>query len=257
MKRIIYLLPVVAFLMGVQSCCCDKDDDDSAPVAAPAIQPNGDYPVDLGLSVKWATCNVGATTPEEYGDYYAWGDTATYYATGYAREHPQAHWKEGKESGYNDDTYKFRNNFSHKLTKYCSKSSYGDEGYIDNDTTLLPVDDVAHYMWGGNWRMPTRAEFEELLDSCDWAWTDYNYADVHGWKVTSRKDSTKSIFLPTNGYRSETHLSGIHTSGYYWSSSLVTNNPRGAWGLYFYSSNSCCMKKYDRHNGFTVRPVCP
>ena len=68
MERIIYLLPVAVLFMGVQSCCCDKDDDDSAPVAAPAIQPNGDYPVDLGLSVKWATCNVGATTPEEFGE---------------------------------------------------------------------------------------------------------------------------------------------------------------------------------------------
>ena len=255
MKRIIYLLPVVALFMSVQSCCCDKDDDnDSAPVAAPAIQPNGDYAVDLGLSVKWATCNVGANTPEEFGDYYAWGDTATYYEPGYAREDPQTHWKEGKSSGYNASSYKFINSSSKKLIKYCNKSSEGDGDYTDNDTTLLPVDDVAHSKWGGNWRMPTQAEFEELLDSCDYEYiiTDNN---VYGMKFTSRKDPSQSIFLPGAGNRTGTSLStGSHTE--YWSSSLDTNNPNQAWTLRFDRRNHSIVK-YHRPYGYPVRPVCP
>ena len=250
MKRIIYLLPIAALLMGVQSCCCDKDDD-SAPVAAPAIQPNGDYPVDLGVSVRWATCNVGATTPEEYGDYYAWGDTATYYKPGYAQEHPQAHWKEGK-TGYNWSSYKYCNGSGTTLTKYCSKSGYGDGGYTDSDTTLLYVDDVAHYKWGGNWRMPTKAEFKELLDSCDCNFTSQN--GVNGLKVTSRKDASQSIFLPAAGWRDGTQLKDLGYC-YYWSSSLNTNSPVDGWYLLF-----CSYAKYiegnNRFPGLSIRPVC-
>ena len=253
MERIIYLLPVAVLFMGVQSCCCDKDDDDSAPVAAPAIQPNGDYPVDLGLSVKWATCNVGATTPEEFGDYYAWGDTATYYKPGYAQsESPE--WKEGKEAGYAVSTYKYYNNSNSDLTKYCYDSNYGDGGYTDTLTVLTPDDDAAHYNWGGNWRMPTQAEFEELLDSCDYEYirTDNN---GYGMKFTSRKDPSQSIFLPGAGWRQGTALrTSTHTD--YWSSSLDTNNPNQAWILRFDRKNHYIVK-YPRPYGLSVRPVCP
>ena len=251
MKRIIYLLPIVALLGGVQSCCCDKDDDnDSAPVAAPAIQPNGDLAVDLGLSVRWATCNVGANTPEEYGDYYARGDTTTYYEPGYAQEKPQNHWKEGK-IGYNWSSYKYCNGSENTLTKYCSDSDYGN---IDSDTTLLPIDDVAHSKWGGNWRMPTQAEFEELLDSCDYEYI-ITYNNVYGMKFTSRKDPSQSIFLPGAGNRTGTSLTtGSHTE--YWSSSLDTNNPTQAWTLRFDRRNHSIVK-YHRPYGYHVRPVCP
>ena len=251
MKRIIYLLPIVALFGGVQSCCCDKDDDNnSAPVAAPAIQPNGDLAVDLGLSVRWATCNVGANTPEEYGDYYAWGDTTTYYEPGYAQEKPQNHWKEGK-IGYNWSSYKYCNGSENTLTKYCSDSDYGN---IDSDTTLLPIDDVAHYKWGGNWRMPTRAEFEELLDSCDCNFTTQNGVD--GLKVTSKKDSSKSIFLPAAWSYYNTSLGGGGSLGYYWSSSLNLHHPYYAWYLIF-NSNISGTNYSGRFSGHTVRPVCP
>ena len=254
MKRIIYLLPVVALFMSVQSCCCDKDDDnDSVPVAAPAIQPNGDLAVDLGLSVKWATCNVGANTPEEYGDYYAWGDTTTYYEPGYAQENPQNHWKEGKATGFWLGTYKYNNSLvSWKLTKYCNVSKWGYEGYTDSDTTLLLVDDVAHYKWGGNWRMPTRAEFEELLDNCDCEYTTQN--SVKGLKVTSRKDSSQSIFLPAAGFYD--NLSLI-SGGNYWSSSLITYNPMYAWDFVFTQKNEKKLHNNLRGYGLPVRPVCP
>ena len=252
MKRIIKLLPIAAVIcMGMLSC--DKDDtndDDKSPSAPPAIQPNGDYAVDLGLSVRWATCNVGATTPEGTGDYFAWGDTATYYKPGYAQyESPE--WKEGKGNGYNWSSYKYCNGSDNTLTKYCNSSSYGN---IDSDTTLLPIDDVAHYKWGGNWRMPTRAEFEELLDSCDCNFTTQNGVD--GLKVTSKKDSSKSIFLPAAGYRHGTYLSNVGSYGYYWSSSLDTDYPYYAWYVYF-NSDSYSTGSYNRYCGLSVRPVCP
>ena len=256
MKRIIYLLPVAALLMGVQSCCCDKDDDNnSAPVAAPAIQPNGDLAVDLGLSVRWATCNVGANTPEEYGDYYAWGDTTTYYEPGYAQEKPQNHWKEGKADGYCLATYKYNNSLvSWRLTKYCNVSEWGYEGYTDSDTTLLLVDDVAHYKWGGNWRMPTRAEFEELLDNCDCVYTIQN--SVKGLKVTSRKDPSQSIFLPAAGYYNNKSLASS-TTGYYRSSSLYTGDPCRAWKFQFGQNIELDLIMQIRYEGYSVRPVFP
>ena len=216
----------------------------------PAIQPNGDYAVDLGLSVKWATCNVGAATPEGYGDYFAWGDTATRYKPGYAQSQ-SPEWKEGKENSYNWPSYKYSNGSSNILTKYCSKNDYGN---IDSYTTLLPVDDVAHYKWGGYWRMPTKAEFQELLDSCDCEFITQN--GVKGLKVTSRKDSSQSIFLPTAGYRIGTKLNGVGSNGDYWSSSLNTDNPYNAWYLYFYSGNHY-TSSYERYSGQSVRPVCP
>jgi len=251
MKRIIYLLPVAALLMGMQSCCCDKgDDNDSAPVAAPAIQPNGDYAVDLGLSVKWATCNVGANTPEEYGDYFAWGDTATYYKPGYAQsESPE--WKEDKGNGYNWSSYKYCNGSYNTLTKYCTKSNYGN---MDSDTILFAVDDVAHYKWGGNWRMPTRAEFKALLDSCECESITQN--GVKGLKVTSRKDSSQSIFLPAAGCRSGTSLYNVDFYGLYWSGTLDAADPYRGWDLCF-GSGGRNMHRSDRYYGQSVRPVCP
>ena len=253
MKRLIKLLPIVAVIcMGMLSCDKDDKNDDKSPSVAPAIQPNGDYAVDLGLSVRWATCNVGATTPEGYGDYFAWGDTATYYKPGYAREDPQAHWKEGK-TGYNWSSYKYCYGTYNTLTKYCNKSSYGN---VDSDTTILLVDDVAHYKWGGNWRMPTKAELKELSDSCDWTWVTQN--GVNGWRVTSRKYLSRSIFLPAAGYRIGTLLDGVGSDGSYWSSSLDTSDPDQAWELGFgCDSDDRDTYNYDRTYGQSVRPVCP
>ena len=127
--------------------------------------------VDLGLSVKWATCNMGASSPEEYGDYYAWGETET-------------------KSTYDWNTYKWCKGSENTLTKYCTDSDYGT---VDNKTVLDPEDDVAHVKWGGNWRMPTDAEIEELRENCIWKWTTQN--GKNGYKVTSKKNGN-SIFLP-------------------------------------------------------------
>lgn len=190
--------------------------------------------VDLGLSVKWATCNVGAYKPEEYGGYYAWGETET-------------------KSTYTWSTYKYCNGSSSTLTKYNNRS---DNGTVDNKTKLDESDDVAHVKWGGNWRMPTQDEFTELIDSCTWIWTTQN--GVKGFKVTSKKSGyrDRSIFLPVAGYRDDTSLINVGSYGFYWSSSLDTDYLYYAWGLFFYSGYHSTSNA-NRYYGLSVRPVCP
>jgi len=222
---------------------------------------NGYQYVDLGLSVRWATFNVGANKPEEYGDYFAWGETEPYYEAGYAQESSQAHWKDGKTSGYTWTNYKFRTSGDYdnvKFSKYNTSSSYGP---IDNNTTLDPEDDVAHVQWGGTWRMPTKADWDNLQNKCTWTWygsgnTEFN--GVAGYKVTSKIEgyADRFIFLPAAGYRDGTNLNGVGSYGYYWSSSLITDGPNLAWYIYFYSSLVYAYYNY-RVLGQSVRPVCP
>ena len=198
---------------------------------------NGYEYVDMGLSVLWATCNVGATMPEEYGDYYAWGETEP-------------------KTDYSWSTYKYCNGSYSTLTKYCNNSNYGNNGFTDTKTTLDPDDDVAHVKWGGDWRMPTKDEFTELLNNCTWTWTTLN--DVNGYRVTSKKSgyTDRSIFLPAAGNRNSTNLYDVGSYGYYWSSSLIAGYPGYAWSLYFYSDGHNTGYNY-RYYGRSVRPVCP
>ena len=191
---------------------------------------NHEY-VDLGLSVKWATCNVGATKPEEYGDYFAWGETQP-------------------KDYYDWSTYKWCNGSKTTHTKYNTSSSYGT---VDNKTTLDLSDDAARANWGGSWRMPTKAEQDELRNNCTWTRTTQN--GVNGYKVTS-KSNGNSIFLPAAGYRSDSSLSSAGGSGDYWSSSLGTDSPYHAYYLFFNSSD-VDWYEVSRGYGFSVRPVCP
>ena len=187
--------------------------------------------VDLGLSVKWATCNVGATKPEEYGDYFAWGETQP-------------------KSTYNWSTYKYCNGSSSTLTKYNTQSSYG---IVDDKTTLDLSDDAARANWGGSWRMPTDAELTELRENCTWTWTTQN--GVNGYKVRSRKNGN-SIFLPAAGDRNDSSLGDAGSGGYYWSSSLNTDGPYIAWSVRFFSSYVSRIPYCSRCPGHSVRPVC-
>ena len=218
--------------------------------------------VDLGLSVKWATFNVGATAPEEYGDYFAWGETEPYYEAGYAQEEPQAHWKDGKTAGYEEDSYKYCNGGSSwSITKYCSNSYYGYDGYTDTKTILDPEDDVAHVKWGDIWRMPTEEEFDALITNCTWTWCasgNIEFNGVAGYKVTSNISGYTDhfIFLPAAGWRSKTRLFSIGEYSYYWTSSLNTTYPNQAMLLYF-KSDKINPGGGDRLNGLSVRPVCP
>ena len=191
--------------------------------------------VDLGLpsGTLWATCNVGATTPEGYGNYYAWGETTT------------------KPYSYNWNTYEYCNRSGWALTKYCNFSSYGNYGFTDNLTTLQISDDAARANWGGDWRMPTKAEWEELLNNTTVTWTIQNF--VYGRKFTASNGN--SLFLPGAGcWDGEFDDAGSY--GYYWSSSLYTDYPNTAWYLYFYSRSYSMNCKY-RYCGGSVRAVLP
>ncbi len=199
---------------------------------------NGHEYVDLGLSVKWATMNVGALKPEGYGHYFAWGEI--YSKTDYS-------WL----------TYKWCNGSSKTMTKYCTSTDYWDSSLgtsPDNKTVLDPEDDVAHVKWGGSWRMPTFAEQDELRNKCSWKWT--SQGGVQGYVVTGPNGN--SIFLPAAGYRSDSGLYGAGLDGYYWSSSLNDSEDYSddACYLYFYSSRVGWNDR-SRYYGQSVRAVCP
>lgn len=186
------------------------------------------HAVDLGLSVRWASFNVGATKPEEYGGYYAWGETE-------------------EKNDYSWETYKWCNGSEDSLTKYCTDS---DCGTVDNKTVLDPEDDIAHVKWGGNWRMPTRDELEELIKRCYWKWTTLN--GVVGHKVIGPNGN--SIFLPAAGFINGTEHRFKGTGGFCWSSSLNVSNC-SLYCMYFYESNQICDYNFYRNYGYTVRPV--
>ena len=215
--------------------------------------------VDLGLSVRWAKCNIGASVPEEYGDYYAWGETEPYYEPGYAQEKPQAHWKEGKTAGYDWANYQWCNGSMNSLTKYNTDYRDGNNGYYDNKTVLEPEDDIAHVKWGGSWRIPTGNEEYELRSNCTWTWTSVN--GIYGYFVTSNIEGyrDRSIFLPAAESRDQKTLvdpGNRHSGGYYWGSTTGTYVSYAAVSIHFYSGSVTGLEA-NRCLGMSVRPVCP
>lgn len=154
--------------------------------------------VDLGLpsGTLWATCNVGATKPEGYGDYFAWGETEPKYV-------------------YDWKTYKWCKGSLFAMTKYCSTLS--PSSIVDNRTIIELSDDVANANLGCNWRMPTKAQQDELCKECTWIWTILN--GVYGYRIIS-KINANYIFLPASGICMASKLYGVGLDGYYWSSSL-------------------------------------
>lgn len=195
---------------------------------------NGHKYVDLGLSVKWATCNVGATKAEGYGGYYAWGETIT------KREY---YW----------ENYKFLNMRKEVYTKYITKEGLY-RGTPDNKKKLDKVDDVAHVKWGGSWRMPTKEEQDELREKCTWTWTSLN--GIRGYRVTSNLKGfeNRSIFLPACGHKMRDEAIEVGIVGEYWSSINDT-------------SDDIFMLRFDQEEyswayttrlaGRPVRAVCP
>ena len=189
--------------------------------------------VDLGLpsGTKWATTNIGATTPEGYGNYYAWGETTT-------------------KSTYSWSTYKWCRGSYSTMTKYCTSSSYGT---VDNKTTLELSDDAAYVNWGSSWRMPTFDEIDELKNTSytTWTWTTKN--GVKGYNVVS-KTNGNSIFLPAAGFRYDSDLVTAGSYGDSWSSSL--DSYRSDCAYYFgFSYDNIGRFNYNRDRGHTVRPV--
>lgn len=183
---------------------------------------NGHKFIDLGLpsGLLWAETNVGASTPYADGDYYAWGETQT-------------------KSYYSWITYKWDSN----PTKYNSS---------DGKTTLEASDDVATVKWGKECRMPSRAEFQELYNKCDWTWKS-SYNGASGYLVTG--PSGQTIFLPASGDRINGGLDNRGSSGYYWSSSLGTSHADYAFNQYFDSGYINPSNGDSRCRGCSVRPV--
>ena len=198
------------------------------PVSPPV---EGDW-VDLGLpsGTLWATRNVGASAPEDYGDYFAWGETEPkdYYF-----------WYH----------YKWCNNSDVSLTKYCTDSGYGYLGFVDYKWELDPSDDAAcaHYPGG---RMPSLEQIQELSNICTWQWTQRN--GVNGQLGTGPNGNT--IFLPAAGLRWIESLLRVGSYGYYWSRTLGYKGPDSAYDLDFYSGN-VGWDYYSRSGGLPVRAV--
>ncbi len=194
-----------------------------------------DY-VDLGLPSRtlWATCNIGANSPEDYGDYFAWGETEA-------------------KSTYDWSTYKWCKGSYTTMTKYCTNSDYGYNGFKDDKAELDLEDDAAYVNWGPEWRMPSKAQFDELINSnyTTTTWTTQN--GVYGRLITS-KSNGNSIFLPAAGYRYNDYFNDAGSSGGYWSRTLYENGPDYEWRLYF-GSYSITTGYYGRYRGLSVRPV--
>ncbi len=203
----------------------------SQPMIQSANAHGGHEYVNLGLpsGTLWATCNLGANRPEEYGHYYAWGACSL-------------------SSNYTWPTYKHCQGTYESLTKYCTLGTFG---MVDSRKVLEYSDDAARQNWGGNWRLPNKQEQDELREKCKWAWVSLN--GVNGYQVTG--PNGKSIFLPAAGLYDGMSVSLAGTHGYYWSSSLLETLPRYAFFLLFdqkrigwFNSNRCL--------GHSVRPVC-
>ena len=195
--------------------------------------------VDLGLSVKWATCNVGASKPEDGGSFFAWAETKP-------------------KDNYSWGSYKWAKDYdpesnSFFLTKY-NEDPHG--GVQDGKYRIEPEDDPARVNWGGSWRVPTYAELMEFLQNTDSEWTRQN--GVWGRLFTSKVPghTDKSIFLPAAGHREFTTTDEEGTHGYYWTSECVAS---GIWSLahfYYLHSGTVDDSKCDRCYGRMVRPVC-
>ncbi|MCQ2346073.1 MAG: InlB B-repeat-containing protein [Paludibacteraceae bacterium] len=211
---------------------CSKNGPDLASQNNNDTSENGFEMVDLGLSVYWATTNVGASSPEDRGNCFAWGEVAP-------------------KNEYTFNTYIYSGDTYNTFSKYCTDSSYGT---VDNLTTLLPSDDAAYVNWGGKWRMPTKNEWDELHRQCTFSDTTLN--GVSGFQVTGRNGN--SIFLPfvnmVSGYSYE---AGDVDVGFYWSSSLFSGNPRSAYDFRFTQGEYVSVLENIRAYGEAVRPVLP
>lgn len=214
---------------------CNKHDDPNNGGNGSENKINGHEYVDLGLpsGILWATCNIGADTPEGYGDYFAWGET-------------------GPKELYDWKSYRYGNSRHdcYELNKYCTDSCYGSDGFVDGKAVLELVDDAAKANWGAEWRTPTIEEWEELFLNTTGVWSTMN--GVKGWLVTS--SNGKELFLPAAGYYWDDVFNA--DLGLYWSASVNKEFPYRSWGFHFNCDSSHLCGSSDRNRGQTVRAVC-
>jgi len=241
MKKTYRIIMIVA--AALLMCACDKDINPEAlggyffgeggnqGGGGGGVKPFEYEAVDLGLSVKWANCNVGATKPWEVGKYYAWGEVE-------------------EKSDYSWKTYKFSAGGDKKQTKYCDNSKYGT---VDNLHFLQKSDDVASVVMGGSWRMPTNAEVNELIENCTWA-TDYKN-DLKIIVATSTKNGATLTF-PLGGYIENTTSDEKGICGYYWAAEIESGTPCDA-RLFTLDTKKSSINSTEayRYYGLNVRGV--
>lgn len=215
MKKTIFLTIAVLMLL-THTACQDKHE----------------Y-VDLGLpsGTLWAACNIGARAPEEFGDYFAWGETAP-------------------KDDYNWGNYKWSKGRTELMTKYCTKDKYGYDDFTDRKERLDPKDDAAKANWGSKWQIPTETQITELITECKWTWTEIN--EVKGCLVTGPNGNT--IFLPATRAKGD-DSSERDIWGCYWSNSISYHINIVACCMSFYQSGKADKNYSYRELGHTIRAV--
>ena len=256
-------LPLILAAVTLLSSC-GQDTPEELPVV-----PEG--AVDMGIvltnadgtsyNLYWAESNLCESglcpKPEDFGDYYAWGETQPYYTSGHSLDDPCSDWRSGRESGYYWGSYGLCNGDNNKLTRYCppDRADYwGGQGSPDGKTEFSDygyADDAARAVLGGEWRMPTRKEWTSLCEQCDWTWINVN--GVVGYQFTA--DNGNSIFIPAAGYRMDDVLREVGSSANYWSSTADTEYPDYAWYLFTKKDRYVGEYHSSRYYGHSVRPV--
>lgn len=200
----------VGGLGGLSGGSSGSNDEPEDQLSSGAELIEGYECVDLGLSVRWATYNVGAYSERDLGGFYSWGETVE------KDEYSRASYLHSVVTA----------DYDWLFTKYCTDSTYGYEYFYDDKVILDPEDDVAHIEWKGDWRMPTPDELQELMDNCTWEWiTTKNLSgrEMSGFKVTSKKKGFTDhfIFLPAGGYKEDEKTLARNSYGNYWSNTLL------------------------------------
>jgi len=249
MKFIIEAIGIVLllFMVTITIGCKPENNPDDIGIFNEEISGtyNGHDYVDLGtiiitpdddtITILWATCNVGADNPEDYGDYFAWGEISP------------------KDTSYYWDTYKY--SIDTLLTKYCTNyySNYGFNGYYDDLTVLQSEDDAATANWGEGWCIPTSEQWKVLKKNTRSVWTARN--GIEGRLFIASNGN--SIFLPAAGYRYDGKLMGVGTYGSHCSSSLAWNSPYSPLDTYYFAfaNGDCAVNVSYRYIGRSVRPV--
>lgn len=195
---------------------------------------NGHEWQDLGLPshTLWARTNIGAESPEEYGDYFSWGEVE-------------------KKNVFSLDKYKY-NQDTEGFTKYVPKSqkSFGYKNFSDDKTELMPSDDAAHVIWGTGWRIPSYEQMKELVTCCTWVWDELD--GKKGYKVYG--PNGQHIFIPAAGFRTGTRQMGVGNDAYLWFRNLYSPMPSRSWSLYL-NESAHYMSNSTRSDGQSIRPV--
>lgn len=250
MEKYKFFLPFVCMgLIGASVVSCDDDDDkDENPGVENNQSNNGSnnsneeqisggkvldkhHYADLGLSVKWAKCNVGALKPEQSGSYFAWGETSP-------------------KKKFDWSNYKYCNGSEETLTKYNNSESNGEVDFLSQ---LEKSDDAAAVNWGGAWRMPTKKECMELIENTNNYWTDnYNNTNVAGYVFLSKDTQyTDTLFMPAAGSYAQSYNFDKNEWGNYW-----VADGGSSWVEHFnFWNRSVYMNFTDRSGGCTVRAV--